>query len=271
MSVLDAGGSQTAVPKVDRLGTHPCRRRRRCLGPRGVRYQRQFAEIEAYCAVRWMSGAFPASATRAGWRAIFMPSFLAPQAKAGTPVKKQFGDTGKQLLQPIILRSAFFYQARLGESRAQSSAAPCPPTPFVEIGGYWDRIFSGAWGPSPQARCTTRWERVGRPLRSPTWTWRTWARYRFRAVLKTQPGSLGNGTRASTRLQIIAKLLVKPEPHAGKTYNLIGEYQAGNQIVRHPVLRHTPLEAFCRRQRSVGGFRSLPDCLPIFLRPPPSP
>eukprot|EP00049_Salpingoeca_infusionum_P020635 m.364645 g.364645 ORF g.364645 m.364645 type:complete len:312 (-) comp27878_c0_seq1:275-1210(-) len=48
-------------------------------------YQQQFAEIEEYCA-----------------------------AKFGTPVKRQLLDTGKQVLQPTILRCGMFYQNLFG-------------------------------------------------------------------------------------------------------------------------------------------------------------
>jgi len=48
---------------------------------RATSFQEQFGDVEAHCA-----------------------------AKAGTPVKRQMLDTGKQVLQPIILRCALFYQ-----------------------------------------------------------------------------------------------------------------------------------------------------------------
>ncbi len=44
-----------------------------------------------------------------------------------------------------------------------------------------------------------------------------------------------NGVLAHVDLEDVGKcaaaILANPEPHANKTYNLIGEYQAGNQIV----------------------------------------
>ena len=37
--------------------------------------------------------------------------------------------------------------------------------------------------------------------------------------------------RYLTLYQCIANIMVNPEPHGGKTYNLIGEYQSGSFIV----------------------------------------
>lgn len=39
----------------------------------------------------------------------------------------------------------------------------------------------------------------------------------------------------SATLQAVAAILVNPEPHAGKTYNLVGEYQSGSFIVRRTI------------------------------------
>ncbi|EDQ88363.1 uncharacterized protein MONBRDRAFT_26452 [Monosiga brevicollis MX1] len=114
-----------------------------------IEYQRQFSAIEDYC-----------------------------KAKAGTPVKKQLGDTGKQVLRPIILRSGFFYQNFFGSLGSMASG-----TLYYPLGS------GGAAGAIPHIDL----EDIG---------------------------------------EIVAKLLVDPEEHGGRTYNLIGEYQAGNQIVR---------------------------------------
>eukprot|EP00045_Choanoeca_perplexa_P000939 m.17012 g.17012 ORF g.17012 m.17012 type:complete len:312 (-) comp10633_c0_seq1:86-1021(-) len=100
------------------------------------------------------------------------------EAKKGTPVKKQLHDTGKQTLQPIILRTGFFYQNFYGSVQAMADGQL-----------YYPLGTGGACTPMPHVDL----DDIG---------------------------------------QIIAKMLVEPEPYGGRTFNLIGEYQAGNQIAQ---------------------------------------
>ena len=67
--------------------------------------------------------------------------------------------------------------------------------------------------------------------------------------------------------KVIACILANPAPHANKVYNLIGEYQAGNQIVRRvwSVLtlagRGHHHEGGCRRQVPRCGRRHNGGCV----------
>ena len=109
-----------------------------------------------------------------------------------------------------------------------------------------------AWLALPRTRCTTHWART--KASCPTSTWLTLARcdYRQRLTLADQRQGLLVAARSALSFalplplphvcrfsslvffscgKIGAKILVEPEPHANQTYNVIGEYHQGNQIV----------------------------------------
>jgi uncharacterized protein YbjT (DUF2867 family) len=93
----------------------------------------------------------------------------------GTPVKRQLLDTGKQVLQPIILRCGMFYQNLFGSI----------------AGLIHNETFYYNLGKNDGFLPHVDLDDVGK---------------------------------------VASMIAVNPEPHAGKTYNLIGEYHQGNQI-----------------------------------------